>query len=104
MPDFTRDAEIIKHLYVDADGEEIDLTANNRIASLVAEYPTLQASATAAKKAQDAAKAEIAAAMKNASLGKVGDVYITRKTIQRAGYVVDPCSYIDMRIKQPNGK
>jgi predicted phage-related endonuclease len=104
LPDFQRDGEIIKLLYAGTDGEEIDLTANNRIASLVAEYPSLQATASAAKKAQDAAKAEIAAAMKNAALGKVGEVYITRKTIQRAGYTVDPCSYVDMRIKQPKGE
>lgn len=104
LPDFQRDGEIIKLLYAGTDGEEIDLTANNRIASLVAEYPTLQATASAAKKAQDAAKTEIAAAMKTAALGHVGDVLITRKTVNRAGYVVEPCSYVDLRIKQPKGK
>jgi predicted phage-related endonuclease len=104
LPNFERDGEIIKLLYAGTDGEEIDLSSNNRIASLVAEYPALQAAATSAKKAQDAAKAEIAAAMKTAALGRCGETLITRKTVQRAGYSVEPCSYVDMRFKQPKGE
>lgn len=104
LPDFERDGDIIKLLYAGTDGGEIDLSTNNRIVSLVAEYPELQKAATDAKKAQDAAKTEIAAAMKDAALGRVGDALITRKTVQRAGYSVEPCSYVDMRIKQPKAK
>ena len=103
LPDFTRDGDILKLLYSGTYGEEIDLSGNNRIVSLVAEYPALQAATREAKEAQDAAKAEIAAAMKTAGLAKCGGAYITRKTIQRKGYTVEPCNYIDMRIKQPKG-
>jgi len=103
MPDFERDGEIIKLLYSGTDGQEIDLSNDNRIASLVADYPALQAATSAAKKAQDAAKAEIAAAMKTAALAKCGDFYITRKTVNRGAYSVEATSYVDLRIKQPKG-
>ena len=104
LPDFKRDGDVIKMLYGDADGQEVDLSNNNRIASLIAEYPALQVAASEAKKAQEAAKAEIAAAMKTASLGRVGDALITRKIVKRAGYTVQPCEYVDLRIKQPKGE
>lgn len=49
-------------------------------------------------------QARIIAAMHDAEVATIGGHTITRKTIDRDGYTVQPCSYVDMRVKSPKGK
>lgn len=104
LPDFTRDGEIIKLLYAGVNGETVDMSSNNRLASLIADYPALTAAEKAAKEAREAAKTEIASIVGNASLAKCGSAYITRKTVSRKAFSVAESSYVKMDIKQPKEK
>ena len=104
LPDFKRDMEIIKLLYSDATGAEVDLSSNNRFAALIGEYPAFQKAESEAKKAKDACKAEMTMIMGNAALAKCGDSYVSRKTIQKKAYSVAESSYVNMTIKHPKEK
>lgn len=103
-PDFTRDTDIIKLLYADTSGSEVDLSGNNRFAALLADYPALQKAESEAKKAKDACKAEMTIIMGSSGLARCGETYVTRKTVKRGAYSVDATEYVDMRIRQPKGK
>jgi hypothetical protein len=102
-PDFQRDGEIIKRLYSDTSGEAIDLSSNNRFASLIGEYGHHQSIESVAKKAKEAAKAEMTTIMGNASTARCGIDWVTRKTVNRKGYTVAGQSYVDQRIKLGKG-
>ena len=104
LPDYVRDGDVIKKLYADVSGNEIDLSTSNRFAALIGEYGEFQKAESTAKKAKDAAKAEMITLMGNAGIAKCGKDFVTRKTVNRAGYVVEPCSYQDMRIKLGKGE
>ena len=103
-PDFERDGEIIKLLYADTSGSDIDLSTNNRFHALIGEYAEFQQAESASKKAKEAAKAELITLMGNASLAKCGDDYVTRKAINKKAYSVGETSYIDTRIKRAKEK
>lgn len=104
LPDFQRDAEIIRKLYADASGSEVDLSSNNRFAVLLSTYPELQKAESDAKKAKDAAKAEMTMIMGNAPLAKCGDAWVSSKIVKRGAYSVAETSYRDFRIKQASKK
>jgi len=57
-PDFTKDGGTIAKLFANDNGQTVDMTGNNRLAELVAEYNAASADEKAAKARKDAAKAE----------------------------------------------
>ena len=68
-PDFERDLSAIQDLYDFANpGKVLDLAADERFAEACDRYKAASAGESAAKKAKDAAKAEILATMKDAEL------------------------------------
>lgn len=104
LPDFARDGEIIKMLYADVSGDEIDLSGNNRFNTLISEYIDAQQKESLAKKLKDAAKTEMITFMENAGMAKCGDAFVTRKNVVRKSYEVKESSYADFRIKQSKGE
>lgn len=57
-PDFEKDGGTIAKLLANDNGEEVDMTGNNRLVELIAEYTAADTDEKAAKKRKDAAKAE----------------------------------------------
>lgn len=57
-PDFSKDGATIAQLLANDNGQTVDMTGNNRLAELVAEYTVAAADEKAAKARKDAAKAE----------------------------------------------
>lgn len=57
-PDFTKDGDTIARMLANDNGQTVDMTGNNRLAELVAEYNAASADEKAAKARKDAAKAE----------------------------------------------
>ena len=91
-PDYSRDGAIIDRLYAQGDGEhEVDLSADNRIPTLLAE----RADALAARRDADARiseiDAEVKAKMGTAEVAHIGDGRrITWATQRRAGFHAPP--------------
>jgi len=102
-PDFGRDGATIARLYADDDGGEIDLSADERIATLVAERDTLrglEAEGASAEKQRRAIDAELIFKLGNAQRARLGDGrMLEAKTVRRAGYEVKECSYRQVRIR-----
>lgn len=57
-PDYSKDGKAIAQLLANDNGQTVDMTGNNRLAELVAEYNAASADEKAAKARKDAAKAE----------------------------------------------
>lgn len=57
-PDFSKDGDTIAQLLANDNGETVDMSGNNRLAELAAEYTAAAADEKAAKARKDAAKAE----------------------------------------------
>lgn len=57
-PDYGKDGDTIAKLFANDNGQTVDMTGNNRLAELVAEYNAASADEKAAKARKDAAKAE----------------------------------------------
>lgn len=58
-PDYSKDGDTIAKLFANDNGETVDMSGNNRLAELIAEYTAAAADEKAAKARKDAAKAEI---------------------------------------------
>lgn len=57
-PDYSKDGDTIARMLANDNGQTVDMTGNNRLAELVAEYQNAAADEKAAKARKDAAKAE----------------------------------------------
>lgn len=57
-PDYSKDGDTIARLLANDNGETVDMSGNNRLAELIAEYTAAAADEKAAKARKDAAKAE----------------------------------------------
>lgn len=57
-PDYSKDGDTIAKLFANDNGQTVDMSGNNRLAELVAEYTAAAADEKAAKARKDAAKAE----------------------------------------------
>jgi hypothetical protein len=99
--DYGKDAAVIAAIYRDDDGGEVDLTGNERIASLLArreQLKAIEAAAAAAKKEREPIDAELIAALGNATRGLVAGGAFEAKTTRRAGYTVKPGSYRAVKV------
>lgn len=102
-PDYGKDGALLERLFAPT-GEIMDLSQDNQAPDLVDERERLAAEKSVIEKRQKAIKAELLHKLANASAGRLSDGrLITAKRIDRAGYTVDPTSYIDVRTKKAQG-
>lgn len=98
-PDWKRDGELLEDLY-EPDGRTIDLSKDNILPTICDEKATLATQKTGIEKRLKEIKAELLDKMGGASAARISDGrMITAKTVSRAGYTVQPTSYIDLRVK-----
>jgi hypothetical protein len=99
-PDFARDAETISMLYREASpGSELDLRQDNEIGDLLAEREKIAAQNTTNKKRGEAIKAELLHKIGSSERILVPGGVVTAKTVNRAGYTVQPTAYRDIRFR-----
>lgn len=103
-PDYARDSTLIEDLYAPT-GEIVDLSKANELPVLADERAALSAAKSTAEKRLKEIKAEILVKLDGASAARIADGrLITAKRIERAGYSVNPTSWIDVRIKRASGQ
>ncbi len=100
--DYARDADIIKDLYPEDNGEILDLTGDNYMTDLCHRYEEAEAKVAAAKadeKALEIIKNEIREKLGDALGARLPGWIINNPTIIRKGYVVKETSYRRLTIK-----
>lgn len=98
-PDWKRDGRLLERLY-DPDGEEIDLSGDNRVVELVDRKGVLAEQAKAVEAEQKAIKAELLTKLGGASAARLADGrLITAKRVERAAYQAKASSFLDVRIR-----
>lgn len=98
--DLGRDGALIEDLYAPT-GEIVDLTNANELPTLADERERLSVAKSSAEKRLKDIKAEMLVKMNGASAARIaGGRLITAKRIDRAGYSVNPTSWIDVRVRQ----
>ena len=96
--DAARDGALLEQLWTGG-ADPVDLSGDNAIHDLVAERERLSTDKTGAEKRLKAIKTEILLKLGQASAGRLADGrVITIKSVERAGYTVEPSSYVDLRI------
>jgi len=104
-PDYARDGDLIRWLYRDDDGSEIDLSGDARIGEIVAQRAALkarEADGDAAEKERKPLDAEIVARLGNATRGRLADGRtIEAPTRRRKEYVSAASTWRQITIKQP---
>lgn len=94
--------DTVKRLREGKPGTAIDLDDATKLRT--DEYERLGAEIKRLTEARDELKARLIHAMDAAELGNLPDGRsITLKTIHRNGYAVQPCDYLDLRIKKAKG-
>ncbi len=103
-PDYARDADVIKNLYVEDDGGEIDLSGNDSALKIVEAREGLKRIESAGGAAMTERKvldAKIISMLGNAARGRLGDGRIIEaNTVRRKGFTVEPTIYRAIKIKQ----
>lgn len=79
-PDYTKDGDTIARLYVNNNGNEIDLSENSRLIALCAEHSAAGVAEKSAKGRKDAAKAEILTIIESNKTVHAGAFKITAGT------------------------
>jgi hypothetical protein len=104
-PDYGRDGDLIRHLYSDDDGSEVDLSGDARISGIVAERAALkerEAAGEAAKKERAPLDAEIIHRLGNATRGRLADGSIIEAPTRRRGeFVSRATTWRALTIKKP---
>lgn len=105
--DYGRDASALLRVHAQDNGEEIDLTGDNRLAELLADRAVRSARKSEDDDALKAINAEIIHKLGNASTARCGGALITAKTVRRKEYVAKASTYRTIRVKmegQTNGE
>lgn len=98
-PDWKRDGDLLADLY-DPDGRTVDLSKDNLLPTILDEKARIATEKGVIEKRLKEIKAELLDKMAGASAARISDGrMITAKTVARAGYTVQPTSYIDLRVK-----
>ncbi len=99
-----RTLELLSKLYsVHDDGPPVVL--GNDAQRWAETYLAARQDVANAKGEQHVAKAHLLDLMGAATLARLpGGITLTRKRVQRRGYSVDPCEYVDFRVKLPKGE
>jgi hypothetical protein len=105
-PDYARDGDVVKGIYADDTGGEIDLSGNEHALKLIAAREGLkriEAAGGDAVKERKVLDAEIIHLLGNAARGTLGDGRIIEaKTIRKKGFVVEPTTFRSVKIKGGN--
>lgn len=105
--DYGRDGALIARFYADDNGDEVDLSDDERLAELLAERAKLkaiEAQGSAAEKERKPIDDEIIAKLGNAARARAaGGVIVEAKTTRRAGFTVAPSSFRTIKIKGGDG-
>ncbi len=100
-PDFTADGAAIAQLYADVtEGRCVDLTGDNRVPELCAEYAAAAAAEKDAKARKEAAKAELLLKLGDAERATCGDYTISAKAVAAKSVAYTRKSYRNFRITE----
>jgi predicted phage-related endonuclease len=107
MPNFEpqRDEVLVKQLFPQDDGTEIDLTTDNRAATATEELVEVQAAIKRLEKNEGALKTELTAKLGAATYGRLADGRRLSWRLQhRKGYAVEPADFRVFRILKQQGE
>jgi predicted phage-related endonuclease len=101
MPPFElpADVELIKHLYGEDDGTEVDLTLDNRALVCVEELTETKKALKRLEHKEESLKGELLAKLKNATYGRLADQRrLSARTQHKRAYAVGPKSFRVLRV------
>ena len=99
-----RDEQIVKLLFPNDNGLEIDLSQDNELPDLVHGLEQSRAAKKAAEQSESVMKTAIAGKLGAAAVARMADGRrISHKTQNRSGYYVEPTTYRTMRILKGRG-
>lgn len=99
-PDYARDADVLRSLYPQSNDKTLDLSTDNRIQALLAEYDELNTRVKADDAAIKAVKAEIFAKLGHAGKATLPGWIIKAPTIHTKEYTVSAKSYRRLTISR----
>jgi len=99
-PDYGRDSAIIEQLFAKPEEVEVDLSADNSLPEVVAQYVQLGKDVSSINEERAARRAEILHKIGNATSAKIATGRITAKSIKRKAYVVAESSYRQIKFKE----
>jgi predicted phage-related endonuclease len=99
-PDYGKDAALIEQLFARPEEIEIDLTAENELPEVVAEYVNLGKSIAEISELRKARRANILHKLGNATAARIATGRVTAKSIKRKGYVVEPSTYRAIKFRE----
>ena len=97
-PDYHRDAEVIRAVYPQDDGSEIDLTGDNEIPAMLVDRRRLKDLASESERDAKAIDSELLHKLGKAMIGRFNGGYVSAKTIHRAAHEVKASSYRMLRV------
>lgn len=98
-PDYGQDGKHLARVYSQDDGTELDLTMDNELPEIVAQYDALQMAKRTAENGIDEAKARIMHRLGSAQRARFAGGVITAKTVNRSEYLVKASSYRRLNVK-----
>jgi predicted phage-related endonuclease len=98
-PDYGRDGRHLAKVYVEDDGSELDLTSDNELPEIAAQYEALKAAKQTAQAGIDEAQAKILHKLGSAQRARFAGGVITAKTIARKEHWIPASSYRRMTVK-----
>jgi len=99
-PDYGKDAALIEQLFAKPEEIEIDLTGDNELPEVVAQYVQLGKDVSSINEERASRRAEILHKLGNASAARIATGRITAKSIKRKAYVVAESSSRTIRFKE----
>lgn len=97
-PDYARDGKLIADLYREDNGQELDLSGDNRMPVILSERAELKARVSTDVRRIEELDAEIIGKLGSHERAYVPGWRIRRSTVSRAGYAVAPSTYRQLRI------
>jgi predicted phage-related endonuclease len=102
-PDYGKDAALIEQLFARPEEIEVDLTGDNELPEVVAEWIELGRQLGNVEAARKARRAEILHKLGNASAARIATGRITARSIKRKAYVVAESSYRAIKFREDAG-
>jgi putative phage-type endonuclease len=99
-PDYGKDAALIEQLFSKPEEIEVDLSGDNELPEVVAEYQTLSKSIAEINDLRKARRAEIIFKMKDATRARIATGVISAKLVRRKAYEVKETSYRSISFKE----
>jgi predicted phage-related endonuclease len=99
-PDYGKDAALIEQLFARPEDVEVDLSADNSLPEVVAQYVQLGKDVSSINEERAARRAEILHKIGNATSARIATGRITAKSIKRKAYVVPESSYRAIKFRE----